>query len=423
MEHPDSKETGEENGASAVGDNAERPTSSSNSGIPSDPWPNTAIERQIASTSTFGYRKRSYQEAPGRGAGRHKMVYSTDRRKSRLGLAIFLAFLLLVAAGLAWLFTNLGRPLQGAVSVVPSTVEQAAAPHNPPPVNAVQATAPKKVAEVATSGTSGELSIPIADASLRSRPELLEQLVQVYRSKLASDPNDATAQTALNQLRERSLAELETIIAEGDDSAAGSSLQIVSRLFPELAENSRYKYLTVRMDYIHRQATDELAAKSEQSAAAPAPEKTISPEKTASSEKAVSPPIDSSMTVAKKAVEKTQPLKPEIRAVSITPGNMVENRFVPSEGGNALMVEISYRNFEKTFEDSSEVTLVTRLGIPGDATVLAEVPVVISGDRGTKSFLMDTLMSGNTDKKYQLNFLLDGKFFASRMVRVSIPGQ
>lgn len=450
MKRPGSKETANEKAAGADADKAENPASSSNSEAPSDatpqPWPNTAIERQIAKASVRRSRKRVHQEMVSPINARRKPSPHTRRRKPhRFGLASFLVFFLLVAAGLAWVLTDPERPLQKAISRVWPMVRPTAVPPNPTPVGAAQTPAPK-VAEVST---PTELAIPIADISLRNRPELLAQLVQIYRSKIAGNPNDTAALTALNRLQERSLSELETMIVEGGDAAtAAKSLQDVARLFPELADNPRYQYLNTRIDL---RATEKPADKPEPSTplakttspdkTPSLPEKGISPEKNISSkknsaspekpiapEKAVSPaqtvsaPPAPSDNVAKKTTKNpAQPSKPEVRTVSITPGRMVDDQFIPSAEGNVLMVGISYRNFEKIADDQSDVMLVTRLGIPGDSTVLAEVPIVISGDRGSKSFLIETLMPGDIGGKYQLNFLVNGEFLTSRVVRLSMP--
>src|SRR5690606_40227942 len=119
-------------------------------------------------------------------------------------------------------------------------VEQTAAIQNASPVSTPQTDAPTEVVEVAPPSA---ISVPIADVSLRNRPELLEQLVQVYRSQLADNPRDSAALAALNRLQERSLSELETIMAAEDQPTSVRSLEVVARLFPELENNPRYEYL------------------------------------------------------------------------------------------------------------------------------------------------------------------------------------
>ncbi|HEY3700179.1 MAG TPA: hypothetical protein VGK97_12645 [Spongiibacteraceae bacterium] len=441
MEHPDSKDAFDEKAAGSSADNSESASETTTTRP-------TAIERQIAAVSGLGHGKQTHREAPGHTTDRYILDYNTRRRKPRrFGLMSFFVLLLLVAAGLALVFTDLG-PLQKAVGTIPQVAGQVVrdgdslpATHasptspssttNPSPASASQTIAPKKVAEVATPNA---ISIPIADVSLRN-PELLEQLVQVYRSQLATDPNNSAARTALNQLQERSLSELQTIVLEGDDATAVKSLEIVSRLFPEVADSARYKYLAARTDRVHRPVKDEPAAKPENStpattatspAAAPSTtaSSTTTPPTTISSKKRVSTPTDSSAAVAKNNTENASSSKPEIRSVSITPGTMMDNRFVPSDGGNVFMVEISYRNFDKAFVEKDEATLVTLLGVPGDSMVLAEVPVTISADRGTKSFAMETTnVQGYTGGKFQLNFLVNDTFLTSRTLRLSRPGQ
>jgi len=101
---------------------------------------------------------------------------------------------------------------------------------------------------------------------------------------------------------------------------------------------------------------------------------------------------------------------------------MEGSRFVPAEGGNVFMVKISYRNFDNSNYDDGEAELVTLLGAAGDSRVLAEVPVAVFGDRGTKSFAIETFLPGYSGEPYKLNFILNGRFVASRTVRLSMPG-
>lgn len=443
MEHPD-----DEDDAGIIADDTESPTCSSDGETPSatagpQPWPNTAIERQIATTSTLGYRKPTHQDAADRTTGPRKTRFNADHYKFyRVGLASFFLLFLLVAAGLVLVFTHHDRPLQKAASAALQMVDATTATHNPSPApdSAAQAVEPKKIAAISTPAA---VSVPISDVSLRNRPELLEQLVQVYRSQLANNSNDSTALTALNQLQEQSLSELQTIITEGDQATAVKSLEIVSRLFPELTDNTRYKYLMTRIDFIPHSSKDEPVAKSEPSTPSettsaanishvatvqePIPATTTppatTPPATISTTKDASPAIESSSAIAKNAAINTTSSKPEIRAASITPGTIVEDRFIPSDDGNVFMVEISYRNFDKAFVDKTEATLVARLGVPGDSMVLAEVPVTISADRGTKSFLMETFAQSHADGKLQLNFILNDKFLTSRTLRLSMPGR
>ena len=88
------------------------------------------------------------------------------------------------------------------------------------------------------------------------------------------------------------------------------------------------------------------------------------------------------------------------------------------------MVEISYRNFDRAFIGEAKATLMTLLGSPDDPLVLAEVPVVITAERGTKNFLMETnSVQGYVGGKLRLNFILNDEFLTSRTVRLSRPAR
>lgn len=466
MEDPDSqpssKNTADEKAggvsADAPAENAESPTETSGENTVTRP---TAIERQAAAAaSRSGYGHPTHQEAAGRPIEWHEPNLYADRRRppppSRSGLVSFL-LLLLAAAGVALIYTtDLGRPVQRAVSAALEAVEQTVARHNPPsvipspvpspetplpvtpssntPPPAVasrtgdvsqtaateQKAAPKATPEMATPGA---VSVPIADVSPQTRPELLEQLAQVYKSKLAVDPNDLEALAALDRLQERSLTELETMVAAGDHSTTARSLEVISRVFPEVVDTARYKYLAARANYIPSKRKAESAAKPQLAApstttvapvVAPPIASTIEPATTAPM------PSDSSAEIAKKPAKNVS--KPTIHVVSMTPGAMVENQFSPRHDGNVFKVQISYRNFEN-IQNLSEATLVARLGIPGDPMVLGEAPVELLGGRGTKSFLMESLRPGNIGERYKLNFLLNDEYFASSTVRLSMPEQ
>ncbi|HSB95131.1 MAG TPA: hypothetical protein VLC91_01700 [Spongiibacteraceae bacterium] len=393
-------------------------------------------------------------------------VENLIRRRSRLfGVASFILMVLLVATGLTLLFIDTGLSWEKVVSAAQQMrltlfSNDIARDHaiksndslpisrpwpvaNPSTANSLSENAAQvapKVTEASTPTPTptpapalSALSIPIADVSLRNRPELLEQVVQIYRSKLAEDPNNTAARAVLNQLQERSLSDLQSIILEADYAVAVTAMGIVSRLFPEAADSVRYKYLVARLDRM--QSQDKSTAKLESAqptstststttAPATLPEpvsKPVAPEKAKPivSEKNNAAAINSAATTAKNTTENISSSKPEIRAVSITRGTVIDDRFVPGDDGNAFMVEISYRNFDKVAKDESEVSLVARLGVPGDPTVLAEAPIEIAGDRGTKSVVMTSLLPGDTGEEYKLNFILNGEFMASRTVHVS----
>lgn len=407
MENPDSESTTDNSVAGANADNSDAPARPS------------AIERQMAAVSRIGYDNHIHLEAADR------YFHPKRRRRRRFGLVSFLVVFVFVAGGVAIMYIGIGRPPQNNASAPLQAGGQTAVLPNAPPANASRTIAPKEAADIAIPAA---ISIPIADVSLRNRPELLEQLVQVYRSQLVANPTDSAALAALNRLQKQSLSELEIIVSTADAATSAKSLEIASRLFPELTDNPRYKSLIARSDQTQREAKPESLAEPQPS--------TLSP--TAVSSASLSPvtnapvtntPVkngsassDSAVEIAKKSEANVSSQKPQIRVVSVTPGTMIEQRFVPGDEGTAFMVEISYRNF-KNSDDQSEGALVALLGTPGDPTVLGEVPVDISGDRGTKSFLMETLIPGNTGEKYRLNFTLNGKFLASSTVRLSVPKQ
>lgn len=394
----------------------------------------SAIERQIAAVSGLGYDSPAYQ-GTAEGGGPRILDYNRQAPPSRrFGLGSFLLLFLILAAGLVVVFTNIGRSPQQTVSAILPPAKQIITTPASAPV------ATSHPADISQPATSNAISIPIADVSLRNRPELLEQLVQVYRSQLANDPNDATSVAALNRLQAKSLAELETIVAEGNDATSIKSLEIISRLFPDAANNARDKYLAARTANPSEKTNEEAVTKSAlvakpepamKSASVTQSESAIKSEKATKSElatKSISPAISAS-TIATKTTESTASItkdaassKPEIRTVSITPGTLVDGRFVPRDGGNVFMVELSYSNFSKAFVEKSEATLVAQLSVPGDSLVLAEVPVIISADRGTKSFAIETAnVQGYAGGKFQLEFMLNNEFLTARTLRLSKP--
>jgi hypothetical protein len=415
MEHSDSNNTADEI-AMGIDADHESPLSSSHY-VASNKTANTrpsAIERQIAAVSALRYSKPTQQN------------YAIDGRPpNRFGLASVFAFFLIVAIGAALAFTDVGPVLQEFARAVMQRSTQTTALSNPAPASRSPTAVPKKIPEPTVPAT---ISVPIADVSLRNTPALLEQLVRIYRSQLGEDPNDAAALSALNQLRQRSLSELEAVMTSDDDATSIRSLELVSRLFPELADNAHYKYLALRINHSPRATKTEPTAEPEPepkpkqatslTPAAPAtsPAKNISPAPAA----AVSPPSVAAAEIAKQHVANALPTKPTVRVVSITPGAMVEKNFVPHDEGNVFLVEISYRNFENA-DDESEVALIARLGLPGDPMVLAEAPVNLLGHKGATRFLMETVMPGNAGQHYRLNFMWNGELLASRTLRLSTP--
>lgn len=357
-----------------------------------------------------------------------------DRRTPRFAVWTVVALLLLGMAGALYLFPEFQRLPQTAFRVVAQHVDRMVAADKPPqgappqpvtpqpaaprpatPEPAIQPEAPAPYAKSIENAAPidsvqppapNALSVPLENVTLRNTPELLEQLVSVYRSKLVDDPNNTAALDALARLREQSLAELEAISAEDisaekDAVRSATSLEVASRLFPELLENARYHVVAERLQQALRKITE-----------------TVSP---SPANARVSAPAESSSVVPAAPKEKAIPSKPDIRVLSVTPGRMTATQFVPEEGGNVFMVVMSYRNFARASDAESETELVVRVGNAGDQQVLAEVPVEMHGDRGTKSVPIETFVSGYAGEVYKLNFILNGEFLASRRVRLSAP--
>jgi hypothetical protein len=411
----------------------------------------SAIERQKAAVSRLGYGS-EFHGRTAEPSRRFSRDSSMSRRKfRRFGLMHPAVLLLMIVAGIGLVFFAVGRPPQMEVGANVQSTGQVVRNENSLPVtdtesmesearspsptsseqpaNDLQASAATDDVKVTDSQA---ISIPAADISLRSRPELLEQLVQVYRAKLVDDPNNAAAQTGLNQLQERSLSELQTIVLEEGDASAVKALEVVARLFPEAADSARYRYLVARADRDRQKKEDAPAEPEQMDAPKPTASSVIDSSKTAASTSDTVPAVSSrkndlsetssSPMSAAKTSGSAQSTKPEISSVSITPGTLVNNQFSPSDGGNVFMVEIGYRNFGRAFVGEAEATLVTLLGAPDDPLVLAETPVVITADRGTKNFLIETnAVQGYAGGKFRLNFILNDEFLTSRTVRVSMP--
>ena len=461
MKDPDSDTTTEPPPAGTSADNPEP-----------EPARPSAIERQIAAIFGTGHTEAPADDPRLHAAdviARQRRLEEKSRPSSLPGVGRYLALILLVGAGAALVFSEIGRPVRNYAGAVLSSVQQLSAKQQsperaiavvPPAPAAAQPAAPNitpavapAVVEVPVPASSaptnaaptipvavnpGALSVSIADVSLRKRPELLEQLVQVYRSQLASNPSDPAALAALNQLQAQSFFELETIVAEKDDQASAKSLAIVSRLFPEQAEKLRYKFALVqhRQELRDREQRDQeqreakadppvssaprTAQNTAQNVAPPisaVPAATKSITQPAISPKNISASSTAALATAQKSAADIAPSKPQINVLSVTPGAMVGQRFLPTNHGTAFMVEINYRNFLHA-EDQPDATLTVLLGAPGDSTVLAEAPVEISGERGTKSFLMESLVAGDSGERYRLNFILNGKLLTSSTVRL-----
>ncbi len=273
---------------------------------------------------------------------------------------------LAIVIGLAIAYTDIGQLLREQVSS--ATTAEIAARHeaaaeqplpstSSPPTKSVepqQQPAPsasgRVVRDQIATEQSADTSPPSVDAppaadklllsvdvlSLQQQPGLFLQLVQLYRERLAKDPDDAEAQNALSQLQER--------IAQEKPAAT---------------------------------ATDD---------------------------------------------EKAPPPRPRIDSLSIVSGIMENEQFVPRNNGGVLMVSISYRNFSYPPADPGDDTLTMLIRAPGNPLLLAEVPVDIPGDRGTRNFRVETPIRENTSDHYQLDLVLRGRLLESRVVMRTYTG-
>lgn len=138
---------------------------------------------------------------------------------------------------------------------------------------------------------------------------------------------------------------------------------------------------------------------------------------------AVEPVVVSAKTAVEKPVAPPPVTVPEIQDVSITYGSMAQEHFVPAVGGRVLMVQFSYKNFYAKSVEAGDNQLVARLRKANDPLLLTEVPIVVSGDRGTRSFPIDTSMAGDVEGNYQLEFILGGEILAVSDIQFAISNQ
>ena len=219
-----------------------------------------------------------------------------------------------------------------------------------------------------------ELALPLDTLSLQTQPELVRQLVQLYRLQLRDNPNDSAAATALHALQERALTET-TATASGETAATTALLKQLTALFPELADDPRY--LALQSSLTPKVAAQKPAAETEQT---------------------VPPP------------------RPRIEALSMVSGIIDNDEFIPRNDGGVLQVSLSYRNFSNPPATPGDDTLILRIRAPGNPLLLAEVPLDIAGDRGTRNFRVETPIRQNTSDYYQLDLILGGRVLESRIV-------
>lgn len=448
-----------------------RAKANASEGSPTRP---SAIDRQRAAVAAALRAERRPQPQESQPRVRFTDDYEDDEER-RFPTGIVAMSALLLAVGGALFSPELRQSLQDryqaavhsgqdfvASSQTPDTAARVAAPAPAPAANArravepaeperatlqsTSASPPEKVAPVETPQPVA-LSIPLENISMRDGPELFEQLVGIYRTQVASDPANMAARDALGRLRDKSLAELDAAIVQSDAAGAVTSLETVSRLFPELTQSPRYQSQAAAVNKMQRDTARENpapAAGTENKvantnaapapaavapAAAPAtpvPANTDAANTAAANPPAVNPPAVNQRDTppvasdAEKPREKAVPMKPDVRILAATPGRVEAGRFIPAQGGKTFLLVLNYRNFADRLQQS-DAELEIRLGNTGDRQVLAEATVEVDGDRGTTSIPMETFVQGYAGEAYKLNFFLDGQFLAARTIRLAAP--
>lgn len=416
----------------------------------------SAIERQRAAMQLATTRNRVYQNLPpppppppptSRFASYFDALSNFDG--SRFGRRAF-GVLVLTAVSLLLIFSSV------------RAVKKDTAPQ------AESAQITKTLQKIPAAGTASALDaangivVPISDVSLRVRPELLQQLVAIYRLRLVSDPNNSAATATLSRMREHSLAELNVISATESAPIATASLNLAANLFPELSKDLRYRSIAARIT----KSGSEKAPSQRPVAAAPAaavatpkpvpgttpalsikPTEPLTPASTKTappltlastkqtqpltpvptkpaqplmptSSKLAPPPIPAA-TSTTSAPAAVAPRKPQVRVISMTSGVMRKDRFVPADGGNVFRLNIGYRHRDNPLVDQPGAGLVAQLSESGSSTLLAEVPVDIVGSYGQKTFLMNTSTKGRLNKFYKLNFIVDGNVLPSHTIQLT----
>jgi hypothetical protein len=264
--------------------------------------------------------------------------------------------------------------------------------------------------------------LPISDVSLNVQPELLQHLVAICRLRLTREPNDSNAMATLSQLREHALAELDVISATDSPALAANSLELTARLFPELADNSRYRSIAARINTGAKDIAQRMApATSDPVAAIPQTTSPTAPAATpalVTATPAVSTPPTPSSLSQNQSVAAMASRKPQIRVNSLTPGVIKKDRFVPQNGGNIFRLNIGYRYRDERLDNQPGSGLIAQLSKSGSSKVLAEVPVEVTGSKGEKSFLIGTFEKADMGKFYKLNFTVDGHVLPSHTVQL-----
>ncbi|EEF23435.1 conserved hypothetical protein [Ricinus communis] len=219
----------------------------------------------------------------------------------------------------------------------------------------------------------------------------------------------------LSRIREHSLAELDVMSSKGKAPFVAEAVTLAANLFPELANNSRYRSIAARinagesnMAQSHRSAITESATLTRQPAPAmPHP-----------SQQAVQPLTPASIPATQPSAAVAS-RKPQVRVISMTPGIIRKDRFVPTVGGNIFRLNIGYRHRDNPLIDQPGSGLVAQLSENGSSKILAEVAVEIDGSSGEKSFLIGTFKKSRMDRFYKLGFIVDGYVLPSHTVLLS----
>ena len=198
----------------------------------------SAIERQRAALQAGATRNRADQNTQPSTSSSRLVTYFYDLYHSdsgRFGRQVSL-WVLLIAAGVLSIISIFH-------AVKNETAPQAALAKITKPLQKSLATGASSEKDAVDS-----ITVPISDVGLRAQPELLQQVVAVYRLRLATDPNNSVATAALSRIREHSLAELAAISTTESAPRATDSLRLVVKLFPELAQEPRYRSIAARIN-------------------------------------------------------------------------------------------------------------------------------------------------------------------------------
>ncbi len=84
--------------------------------------------------------------------------------------------------------------------------------------------------------------------------------------------------------------------------------------------------------------------------------------------------------------------------------------------GGAFHVTVNYVNFSNAPATPGPDTMLMQLHAAGNPLMLAEVPVEIPGDRGTKTFTVSIPIPVDSVDYYQVDFIVNERRFDTRIV-------